>query len=1075
MLTIPHNIRMTSALVMVGLLFGLTHTRPAHAATLTVSDCSASSGAPGRLREVIGVAGAGDTVVFSCSGTITLADTLGIGKDLTLDGAGQSVTISGGNDVRVFDVSAITTFNLQNLTVANGFANSNGGGGVRNLGFLNVTNATFSDNAAEGNAGGGIVNSGELTVTNSVFTSNSTTSAGGGIYNNGKLTVTNSAFSGNHGVNGGGIANWYPGTAMVTNSVFSGNGADGGGGGVFTWSATTTLTNNAFSGNTAAYGGGVYAWNGATVHITNSTFSGNSASTGGGIYGVSTITVTNSTLSGNSATEGGGAIEASVTVRNTIIANSVSSRNCLINTNSALTDGGGNLQFGGTIADSCGATIPTADPVLGALADNGGPTQTMALGAGSAALEAANYATCMAAVGSPNYGAGGLDQRGQSRASASSLCDIGAFEGSASLPDDLIIDLATSQEVLNALNSVVGSLLMINVDGREYLVVPNATSVGLDVTLTDNDRLLVIDLNALASAGGEITIAGNLSLQSVDLSSLTTVGGSLTIANNPALNAILISGVTSIGGDLAIVGTAATVIDVSALATVTGSLVISDNTSATTVDVSSVTDVGGDVTITGNTAATAIDVAGLATVGGDLDLSGNTSLPVVDVAGLATVGGDLIIDGASSATDIDLGSATSVGGDVIITDNTAATALDVGSLATAGGDLDLSGNSSLGSVDVSGVTSVGGNLIISGSAAAASIDVSGLASVSGDLTIVDNGSATVDVSADVDVGGDVTIETTGTGTISVGGDVTGDLTLDTSGYTAITGATPGGDIDLTSENLEALMHLQIQAASFTTPVAFSVTRVEPAALPPESGAAVGGSPATVDPIAAYQFTFAVPTLNRDATISFDIDLAQLDAATQSALLAALAAGTATMGTKGDAPGSAFQAFPLCAGGVEPTAGGCVRVETFDALGEPTGGPPARVRFSNVVGHFSTWAVAIVTPASGNGICSILGTPALPDIHFFEFNGTKGERVTITLAPNPAGSFTPGKAALAIVGFGLVRLDATALPNSITATLPRTGTYYSTVSERLWGKGLFAGAYCVSLKSSRNASQTFRKR
>ena len=109
---------------------------------------------------------------------------------------------------------------------------------------------------------------------------------------------------------------------------------------------------------------------------------------------------------------------------------------------------------------------------------------------------------------------------------------------------------------------------------------------------------------------------------------------------------------------------------------------------------------------------------------------------------------------------------------------------------------------------------------------------------------------------------------------------------------------------------------------------------------------------------------AVAMLNRDATISFDIDLAQLDAATQSALLAALAAGTATMVTKGDAPGSAFQAFPLCAGGVEPTAGGCVRVETFDALGEPTGGPPARVRFSNVVGHFSTWAVAIVTPASG---------------------------------------------------------------------------------------------------------------
>lgn len=83
----------------------------APAATLTVSDCSASSGAPGRLWEVILAAGLGDTVVFSCSGTITLADTLVIHKDLTLDGTGQSITISGGDDVRVFFVDLkLTTF-----------------------------------------------------------------------------------------------------------------------------------------------------------------------------------------------------------------------------------------------------------------------------------------------------------------------------------------------------------------------------------------------------------------------------------------------------------------------------------------------------------------------------------------------------------------------------------------------------------------------------------------------------------------------------------------------------------------------------------------------------------------------------------------------------------------------------------------------------------------------------------------------------------------------------------------------------------------------------------------------------
>ena len=433
--------------------------------TLTVSDCSAPSGAAGRLVEVTAATMADDTIVFSCSGTITLAATIVIDKDLTIDGAGQSVTISGGNAVRVFTVNAGKTFNLQNLTVANGFSNSNGGGGVRNLGTLNVTNATFSDNAADGNAGGGIVNSGELTVTNSVFTSNSTTSSGGGIYNDGTLTVTNSTFSGNNGVNGGGIANWNLGTAMVTNSVFSGNGADGYGGGVFTWSATTTLTNNTFSGNTAASGGGVYAWNGATVHITNSTFSGNSASQGGGIFGISTITVTNSTLSGNSATAGGGAIQASVTARNTIIANSVSSRNC----NGALTDGSGNLQFGGTVANSCGATIPTGDPKLGALADNGGPTLTMALGPGSAALDAGDDSVCAAAP------VNNLDQRGVARPQGP-RCDIGAFEGQGGDPTSTSTPTRTATPSPTPTNTPTNTATATATSTRTPTFTPTATA-----------------------------------------------------------------------------------------------------------------------------------------------------------------------------------------------------------------------------------------------------------------------------------------------------------------------------------------------------------------------------------------------------------------------------------------------------------------------------------------------------------------------------------------------------------------------------------------------------------------------
>ena len=644
------------------------------------------------------------------------------------------------------------------------------------------------------------------------------------------------------------------------------------------------------------------------------------------------------------------------------------------------------------------------------------------------------------------------------------------------LPDDLIIELTTSQALLDSVNAVPGSILMVNVDGREYLLIPNATSVGLDVTLTGNDQLLVVDLGALQSVGGSINISGNLAMQSVDLGSLATVDGSLTLSGNPALNAILVSGVTSIGGDITVVGTAATVIDVSALATVSGDVTVADNTAADVIDVSGLTSVGGDVTVTGNTGAEVIDVSSLGTVAGDINLSGNTSTTVIDVSALATAAGDIVIADNTAATAIDVSSATTVGGDIVIIGNPVADPIDTSSLTTVAGDIVIQDNTSVDVIDVSSVTSAG-SILISGNTGASFIDVSGLATVAGDITVVDNGDASVDISASTDVAGDITVETTGTGSFDMGtGAVAGDITVEATGYTDMSGNTPGGALDLTATHPEAVMHLQIQAATFATPVSFTVTRVDPIALVPESGLDADAEPATIDPIAAHQFTFAVPTLDRDATLSFDIVLAQLDTATRTALLGALAAGTATLVTKGDAPGSVFQAFPICVGTSTPTAGGCVRVETFDALGQPTSGTPAIVRFSNVIGHFSTWAVAIVTrttQADRTVICSTLGNQGILDIDLFEFNGVKGETVTVTLAPNPAGTFTPGRAALSLFGLGLLRIDGTALPNTITATLPRTGTFYVTVSEPLLGTGKFSGAYCVSLESSGNAWQTFR--
>ena len=95
------------------------------------------------------------------------------------------------------------------------------------------------------------------------------------------------------------------------------------------------------------------------------------------------MTVSNSTFSGNSAEVGGGIDNDgfTATLKNTLVANSPAGGNCA----GTITDGGGNLSYGD-------ATCPgiNGDPKLGPLQANGGPTQTMALGAGSAARDAAD-------------------------------------------------------------------------------------------------------------------------------------------------------------------------------------------------------------------------------------------------------------------------------------------------------------------------------------------------------------------------------------------------------------------------------------------------------------------------------------------------------------------------------------------------------------------------------------------------------------------------------------------------------------------------------------------------------------
>ncbi len=384
--------------------FALTNT-----CSSTVVVTNANDNGAGSLRQAITDVCGGGTINFNDNYTITPASELTIDWDMTIDGVGHTVTVSGNNAVRVFYVNAGVTFNLSNLTVANGNAGNDSGGGIYNKGTLNVTNSIFSNNRAGGSSGdpgvifggGGIANYSTATVTNSTFFTNSATYYGGGILN-------------------------YPGaTLTVVNSTFAGNGLPLASGGGIDNLGAATVTNSTFSDNHTGTGAGIS--NNGTLNVTNSTFSGNSATgAGGGIANYNgTTTVTNCSFSGNSGGFGGGIYHqaGTVNVTNSIVANSPSGGNC-----------SGTLVGSHNLANdtSCGAGFTNSSAIsLGALGNYGGDTQTFALLPGSAAIDAGDPATCLPA-----------DQRGEPRADL--RCDIGAFELQYADSDTVVLPVSSS-------------------------------------------------------------------------------------------------------------------------------------------------------------------------------------------------------------------------------------------------------------------------------------------------------------------------------------------------------------------------------------------------------------------------------------------------------------------------------------------------------------------------------------------------------------------------------------------------------------------------------------------------------
>ncbi|HEX3602214.1 MAG TPA: choice-of-anchor Q domain-containing protein [Lacipirellulaceae bacterium] len=351
-------------------------------ATFTVTNLSEApvsfpGAAPGTLRQAIYDANntpGPDMIEFAAnlSGALDLlivddtslgASALIVSSPITIHGNANGVTIrrsSAAAEMRLFHVTTTGDLTLDSISLTGGIMRGANG-------------ASTFDFGAQG--------------------------LGGAIYNQGSLAVIASTIYNNQAIGGNGGA--------------MGIGGSGRGGAIYNEGGTLTITNSTFSGNSvhsgtgtqtpSSFGGAIYTKNG-TLTVRNSTITNSTASTGRGIY-----------VSAEAGT-------ATIDIWSSIIGQS----DLLLQAREFLTS----LQIGGQLVVTGGnnlirsqgdyqsITVSTDNPLLGPLANNGGPTMTHALLEGSPAINFGSNTQSLA-----------TDQRGAPYSRVvGSTADIGAFE-----------------------------------------------------------------------------------------------------------------------------------------------------------------------------------------------------------------------------------------------------------------------------------------------------------------------------------------------------------------------------------------------------------------------------------------------------------------------------------------------------------------------------------------------------------------------------------------------------------------------------------------------------------------------
>ena len=373
---------------------------------IAVTPCSA--GDDGTLRHAYSCAADGDTIDLTqlqCS-KITLSNVLfNLIGNITLSGPGrEKLTIEAASKRRVISHggNGTDTLTINDLTLANGYNHSGGGGCIYSASNIHVNSSAVTGCKAYASAssltsGGALLAKGEITVVDS------------NIYSN-VAKADSTSYS-----EGGGI-NAYA-VHLVSSSVTRNSAEDGGG----VFARAFESENSTISYNYARNNGGIFA--GKALLIVNSTISGNGASSGqGGVNANETAAIYNSTIAFNTAGFGIAGLRA----RSLYLQSSIVARNTVGMTLSDLgTFSTAAVRFTGArnliMSHQSNITVPDDtvidDPqLLRPFRDNGGPTLTLALLPGSPAIDHG-----------ANFTRQPFDQRGVPRVIGSSA-DIGAFE-----------------------------------------------------------------------------------------------------------------------------------------------------------------------------------------------------------------------------------------------------------------------------------------------------------------------------------------------------------------------------------------------------------------------------------------------------------------------------------------------------------------------------------------------------------------------------------------------------------------------------------------------------------------------